>query len=230
VRFREDLDAGTLAMSTVTLLEQRASDQSPEDSRRFDRLVLSKLKLVPTDAVDVDRAREVQAQLLAKSQHRGPSIPDLLVAAVAERRGFTVLHLDRDFETIATVTRQPERRIADLPAPPPAPARPPRGTGIAQRRWESVDGHRYAPHVACAGCRRSISDITDATVHYHVSSEHGAEPLEGRLAFVHTGCSHSRPVVDYRGSSPMTEWLADLCRALRTPESAPGVFDVAASR
>jgi predicted nucleic acid-binding protein len=37
-------------------------------------------------------------------------VPDLVIAAVAERSGLTVLHLDKDFELIAEVTGQPVER------------------------------------------------------------------------------------------------------------------------
>ncbi|MGX1272453.1 putative nucleic acid-binding protein [Streptomyces phaeoluteigriseus] len=36
---------------------------------------------------------------------------DLLIAAVAEEAGLTLLHYDRDFETIARTTGQPVRMI-----------------------------------------------------------------------------------------------------------------------
>lgn len=55
----------------------------------------------------VRRALEVQAMLAERSQHRGASIPDLLIAACAEQTGLTVLHYDRDFERIAKLTGQP---------------------------------------------------------------------------------------------------------------------------
>ncbi|MGH8859761.1 MAG: VapC toxin family PIN domain ribonuclease, partial [Jatrophihabitantaceae bacterium] len=42
-----------------------------------------------------------------RGQHRAPSIPDLLVAATAERSGMTVLAVDKDFDLIAAVTGQP---------------------------------------------------------------------------------------------------------------------------
>jgi predicted nucleic acid-binding protein len=225
--FRQRLDRGELAMSTITLLEQRVSDQSPEDSRRFDRLVLSRVQLVQTEAADVERAREVQAQLLGRGQHRGPSVPDLLVAAVAERRGMTVLHLDRNFETIASITGQPEARIADLPDPAPMPARPPRSTGITQLR--DSDHDRHAPRILCACCLDPIEDVATGTVHYHVAPPEANRSLEGRLAFAHAGCSHTRPVADYGRSAPMTEWLADLCRGLRVRESSPGVFELSSA-
>lgn len=57
------------------------------------------------------RAIEVQGILAARGQHRAPSIPDLLLAAVAERAGLVVLHLDKDFELIAEITGQPTERL-----------------------------------------------------------------------------------------------------------------------
>lgn len=53
------------------------------------------------------RAREVQVELLRRGQHRAVSIPDLLVAAVAESERLTVLHYDADFDLVAAVTGQP---------------------------------------------------------------------------------------------------------------------------
>lgn len=59
----------------------------------------------------VNRALEVQGMLAARSQHRGVTLPDLLVAACAERAELTVLHYDSDYELIATVTDQPTRWV-----------------------------------------------------------------------------------------------------------------------
>jgi predicted nucleic acid-binding protein len=53
------------------------------------------------------RAVEVQGMLAHRAQHRSVSIPDLLVAATAERFSLSVLHYDRDFERIAEATGQP---------------------------------------------------------------------------------------------------------------------------
>ena len=38
-------------------------------------------------------------------------MPDLMIAAIAELAGLSVLHLDKDFELIAGVTRQPTERL-----------------------------------------------------------------------------------------------------------------------
>jgi len=52
------------------------------------------------------RALHVQGLLAESAQHRGVSIPDLLVAAAAEAAGLVVLHYDADYELIAAVTGQ----------------------------------------------------------------------------------------------------------------------------
>jgi predicted nucleic acid-binding protein len=66
---------------------------------------------VPVTDDAVDRALDVQATLAVTSQHRSVSLPDLLVAACAERSGLTVLHYDSDFDRIAAVTGQPTRWV-----------------------------------------------------------------------------------------------------------------------
>lgn len=58
------------------------------------------------------RAREVQGMLAARGQHRAPSVPDLLIAALAEDVGLVVLHRDKDFELICEVTGQKMERLA----------------------------------------------------------------------------------------------------------------------
>jgi hypothetical protein len=58
-----------------------------------------------------DRAVEVQLVLAGQGQHRAPSIPDILIAAAAELAGLTVLHVDKDFELIASLTGQPTERL-----------------------------------------------------------------------------------------------------------------------
>lgn len=53
-----------------------------------------------------DRAREVQALLAARGQHRAAGVTDLLTAAIAEHHAATVLHYDADFDPIAAVSGQ----------------------------------------------------------------------------------------------------------------------------
>jgi predicted nucleic acid-binding protein len=57
---------------------------------------------VPDDCWN--RARELQDQLAATSQHAGASPVDLLVAVTAMRGRLTLLHDDNDYEVIARVS------------------------------------------------------------------------------------------------------------------------------
>lgn len=72
------------------------------------------LSLMPllnlTPAMEL-RAIEVQQLFADRGHRRAPSVPDLLVAAAAEVAGFTVLHVDKDFDLIASVTGQPVERL-----------------------------------------------------------------------------------------------------------------------
>ena len=54
-----------------------------------------------------DRALQIQLQLSAAGKLRSVGIPDLLIAATAERHGATILHYDRDFDIIHDITGQP---------------------------------------------------------------------------------------------------------------------------
>lgn len=83
-------------------------------SRATYRALSEALRGMPRAALDescFDRALEVQAMLAERSQHRAVPLPDLLIAACAERGGLTVLHYDADFERIAKLTGQATRWI-----------------------------------------------------------------------------------------------------------------------
>ncbi len=98
--------SGMLAACSMTDLELLFSARNGEEHRaRRDDLALRFVR-VPLDQRDFDRAVEVQGLLAEEAQHRAASIPDLIVAAAAERAGLTVLHYDADFELIANVTGQ----------------------------------------------------------------------------------------------------------------------------
>lgn len=64
---------------------------------------------LPSDAFD--RASQVQ-RLLAERGLKGRKPPDLLIAAHAELTRQTVVHYDRDYDHIASVTGQPTLWIA----------------------------------------------------------------------------------------------------------------------
>jgi predicted nucleic acid-binding protein len=53
------------------------------------------------------RARGVQLAMAANGDHRRCPPPDLLIAATAEHANVPLVHYDRDYERIASVTGQP---------------------------------------------------------------------------------------------------------------------------
>ncbi|QRY53271.1 PIN domain nuclease [Mycolicibacterium septicum] len=106
------IERGMVRISTVTRLEVGYSFRTAEQARTESAsppLALMPVEYV-TPAVE-ERAVEVQLLLADRGQHRAPSIPDLLVAALAEISGLTVLALDKDFELIAQITGQRVERL-----------------------------------------------------------------------------------------------------------------------
>jgi predicted nucleic acid-binding protein len=97
--------AGRIATCGIVDLELLYSAPDPATYAELAR-VLRALPRVPVTESAVDRALEVQGVLAARSQHRAVPLPDLLVAACAERAGLTVLHYDDDFDRIAEITGQ----------------------------------------------------------------------------------------------------------------------------
>lgn len=53
-----------------------------------------------------NQALEVQRELASQGQLRSASMVDLLLSVVAANEGLTILHYDRDFDTIAAITGQ----------------------------------------------------------------------------------------------------------------------------
>jgi predicted nucleic acid-binding protein len=106
------IERGLVRITTVTRLEVGYSARSGADLRSG--LAASPLSSMPveylTPAME-ERAMEVLTLLADRGQHRGPSVPDLIVSAAAELGGLTVLHLDKDFDLIAEVTGQPMERL-----------------------------------------------------------------------------------------------------------------------
>lgn len=97
--------AGDVATCGIVDLEMLYSARTHADFLQ----VLADRRSLPSEAIeqaDFERAIEVMALLSRRGKHRGTSIPDLLIAAVAERAELTVLHYDRDFDIIASVTGQ----------------------------------------------------------------------------------------------------------------------------
>jgi predicted nucleic acid-binding protein len=81
---------------------------SARNDREHQGVFASRGHLVQLACVDeiATRARQVQALLATRSQHRAAGVMDLLTAAAGEHYGVTVLHYGADFDHIAAVTGQ----------------------------------------------------------------------------------------------------------------------------
>ncbi|MEV6926585.1 PIN domain nuclease [Dactylosporangium sp. NPDC051485] len=102
------ISRGLVRLSTITRLELGYSARSGDTGRRqFDSPPLSLMPIEHLTPAIEDRAFQVQMLLADRGQHRAPSIPDLLIAATAEKAGLTVLAVDKDFDLIAALTGQP---------------------------------------------------------------------------------------------------------------------------
>lgn len=107
------IERGLVRITTGTRLEVGYSARSGPAARTAFRAPL--LVHMPVEYLTPtieDRAVEVQLLLADQGRHRAPSIPDLLIAATGELAELTVLHVDKDFDVIASVTGQPVERLA----------------------------------------------------------------------------------------------------------------------
>lgn len=108
------IERGLVRIATVTLLEIGYSARDAQDLHaglREPPVVSMPVEYV-TPAAE-DWAVEILSVLAERGHHRAPSVPDLLVASIADRAGLVVLHQDKDFDLIAQVTGQPIERLAD---------------------------------------------------------------------------------------------------------------------
>ena len=106
------LMAGELSTCGVVELEILFSARTERDLIATRALRRQAYARVAMSELDFTRAEEVLALLSKRGHHRAVSLPDLLIAAVAERSGLTVLHYDADFEIVAGVTQQPVEWVA----------------------------------------------------------------------------------------------------------------------
>lgn len=97
--------SGQIATCAIVDLEVLYSARTRDD---YEEILLDRSLLPQISCGDaaMERALDVQHQLAQRGQHRRP-VNDLVIAAVAELAGLTVLHYDADFDLIAEVTGQP---------------------------------------------------------------------------------------------------------------------------
>ncbi|MBQ0986146.1 PIN domain nuclease [Streptomyces sp. F63] len=112
-RWGEALTCGLIALCDITELELLHSARSGPDRENKQERLRWLFGWAPVPDGILQRARETQQLLTDHGEHRSAGPVDLMVAAVAELSGMTLLHHDRDFETVARHTGQPTCWLAD---------------------------------------------------------------------------------------------------------------------
>ena len=115
VAFETAVSQGEIATCDLVKLELLVQRRTPDEFART-RARLDALRAAPMGERVWRRAMDVMERFAEQGalHHRQVPIQDLLIAAAAERAELPVLHYDRHFETIASVTGQPVRAIAPL--------------------------------------------------------------------------------------------------------------------
>jgi predicted nucleic acid-binding protein len=98
-------ERGFLATCAPVEMEMLYTARNASDRDRV-RDWLRAFEWLPTNDETWQRAIEMQRELIEKGSHRAASLPDLLIAATAERHNVTVLHYDGDYDLIAEMTSQ----------------------------------------------------------------------------------------------------------------------------
>ena len=104
--------ADEVAITESIMLEYLNGARTLDEYDR-DRARLGAFRQVDTRPTDWRRALSVHRLLAARGagHQRSAQLVDLVVAAVAERVGYTIVHVDEDYERIAVITGQPVRRL-----------------------------------------------------------------------------------------------------------------------
>ncbi|MGB7983061.1 MAG: PIN domain-containing protein [Candidatus Nanopelagicales bacterium] len=111
-QWADRIERGLVRITTLTRLEIGHSARCEAEARGvFTTPPVSAMPVEYLTPTIEDRALQVQLVLASNGQNRGPSIPDLLIAAAAELAGLSVLHMDKDFDLIASITGQPAERL-----------------------------------------------------------------------------------------------------------------------
>jgi predicted nucleic acid-binding protein len=104
-KWAERINHGFVHLSTITRLEVGYSARSGADlSKAMSSPPISKMPIEGLTPAVEELAWQTLQLLAKKGQHRAPSLADLMIAATAQLCGFTVLHLDKDFELISKAT------------------------------------------------------------------------------------------------------------------------------
>jgi len=102
-----------IAICDIVELEYLMGARNAADYRAMESAFLGFRKL-PIEGADWARVRDIHRALAeaGPGHQRSVRLPDLIIAAVAERHAIGLVHYDEDYDRIATITGQPTRWVA----------------------------------------------------------------------------------------------------------------------
>lgn len=101
------IEAGLVATCGVVELEILYSARGAADHARLRQQLHEGYESLAMPDEVWSRALAVHAELATVSAHRSVALPDLLIAATAERHGVTLVHYDHEYDMVAGITGQP---------------------------------------------------------------------------------------------------------------------------
>ena len=109
---RDAIVGGSLAVTDMVVVEYLNGARNLAEYDRF-AWSLGAAQRLRAEPEDWDRVLDAHRLLAASGagHQRSVSLPDLIVAAVAERHGVALVHYDEDYERIAALTSQPVRWV-----------------------------------------------------------------------------------------------------------------------
>ena len=109
--WREAAGSGVIAVCEPVLAETLFSAHAKEYAA-VEAEIRDTYPYVTVPDVVWDRVEEMRRELAVRSAHQGPGVVDMVVASTAMCEQLTVLHDDRDYETVARfMPRLKQRRI-----------------------------------------------------------------------------------------------------------------------
>ena len=96
----EVASSGVIAVCEPVLAEMLVSADA-EQYKVLERKIRRTYPYITVPDSVWDGVHDIRHQLVLRSAHKGPSVVDMIVAWTAIRTQLTVLHEDRDFETVA---------------------------------------------------------------------------------------------------------------------------------
>nr|WP_255672514.1 PIN domain nuclease [Glycomyces amatae] len=107
------LRRGLISICDATEYELLFSARDRAERSHLKAVMIPAFPWVPMGDNVFAEVLDLQQQLTDAGRHRCASMVDALLAVVAAREGLTILHYDRDFETIAAVTGQPVEWVVE---------------------------------------------------------------------------------------------------------------------